>query len=196
MSSSTNHATAPSALSITVRPDGVAVVTYDIPGAPVNTLNESFAADFERVFGQVASDPKIKAAILVSGKADTWIAGADIEMLQTLTTAAEAEAMVRAGHRAILKIVDSPKPVVAAVHGAALGGGFEVALACHGRVASDDRKTVFSFPEVQLGLLPGMNGLQRFAEKVGLQVALDYGLTGKNLRPAKAKSLGVVDDVV
>lgn len=194
--STNSNGTAPSALSLTVRPDGVAVVTYDVPGAAVNTLNASFAADFERVFGQVGSDPKIKAAILVSGKADTWIAGADIEMLQTLKTAAEAEAMVRSGHRAVLKIVDSPKPVVAAVHGAALGGGFEVALACHGRVASDDRKTVFALPEVQLGLLPGMNGLQRFAEKVGLQVALDYGLTGKNLRPSKAKSLGVVDDVV
>lgn len=196
MSTTTNSSASPSALSITVRPDGVAVVTYDVPGAPVNTLNASFAADFERVFSEVASDPKIKAAVIVSGKPDTWIAGADIEMLSTLTTATEAEAMVRAGHRAVLKIVDSPKPVVAAVHGAALGGGFEVALACHGRVASDDRKTVFAFPEVQLGLLPGMNGLQRFAEKVGLQVALDYGLTGKNLRPSKAKSLGVVDDVV
>ena len=188
--------TKPSALSLTVRPDGVAVVTHDVVGAPVNTLDAAFAADFERVFGQVASDPKIKAAILVSGKADTWIAGADLEMLQTLHTAGEAEAMVRGGHRAIMKIVDSPKPVVAAVHGAALGGGFEVALACHGRVASDDRKTVFGLPEVQLGLLPGMNGLQRLAEKVGLQVALDHGLTGKNLRVSKAKSLGVVDDVV
>jgi 3-hydroxyacyl-CoA dehydrogenase/enoyl-CoA hydratase/3-hydroxybutyryl-CoA epimerase len=196
MSTKTSHGAAPSALSLTVRPDGVAVVTYDVVGAPVNTLNASFAADFERVFGEVASDPKIKAAILVSGKADTWIAGADIEMLQSMKTAGEAEAMVRAGHHAILKIVDSPKPVVAAVHGAALGGGFEVALACHGRIASDDRKTTFALPEVQLGLLPGMNGLQRFAEKVGLQVALDHGLTGKNLRAAKAKSLGVVDDVV
>ncbi len=196
MSTKTSHGAAPSALSLTVRPDGVAVVTYDVVGAPVNTLNASFAADFERVFGEVASDPKIKAAILVSGKADTWIAGADIEMLQTMKTAGEAEAMVRAGHHAILKIVDSPKPVVAAVHGAALGGGFEVALACHGRIASDDRKTTFALPEVQLGLLPGMNGLQRLAEKVGLQVALDHGLTGKNLRAAKAKSLGVVDDVV
>jgi 3-hydroxyacyl-CoA dehydrogenase / enoyl-CoA hydratase / 3-hydroxybutyryl-CoA epimerase len=196
MSTKPDSGAAPSALSLTVRPDGVAVVTYDVVGAPVNTLNASFAADFERVFGQVASDPKIKAAILVSGKADTWIVGADIEMLQTLHTAGEAEAMVRSGHRAILKIVDSPKPVVAAVHGAALGGGFEVALACHGRIASDDKKTVFALPEVQLGLLPGMNGLQRLAEKVGLQVALDHGLTGKNLRASRAKSLGVVDDVV
>ena len=196
MSTKTDSGPASSAFSLTVRPDGVAVVLYDVIGAPVNTLNASFVADFERIFGRVASDPEIKAAIFVSGKTDSWIVGADIEMLQAMKTGAEAEAMVRGGHRAILKIVDSPKPVVAAVHGAALGGGFEVALACHGRIASDDKKTVFGLPEVQLGLLPGMNGLQRFAEMVGLQVALDHGLTGKNLRAAKAKSLGVVDDVV
>ncbi len=78
----------------------------------------------------------------------------------------------------------------------ALGGGFELALACHGRVLSDDRKTVFGLPEVQLGLLPGLNGLERLAEKVGLQVALDHGLTGKNMRAEKARALGVADEVV
>lgn len=98
--------------------------------------------------------------------------------------------------KAILKVVDSNKPVVAAIHGAALGGGFEVALACHGRVLSDDRKTVLALPEVQLGLLPGMNGLERLAALTGLQTALDYGLTGKNMRAEKARSLGVADDVV
>ena len=104
MSTTSESGAAPSALSLTVRPDGVAVVTYDVPGAAVNTLNASFAADFERIFGQVGSDPKIKAAILVSGKTDTFIAGADIEMLQSMHTAGEAEAMVRSGHRAILKL--------------------------------------------------------------------------------------------
>jgi 3-hydroxyacyl-CoA dehydrogenase/enoyl-CoA hydratase/3-hydroxybutyryl-CoA epimerase len=183
-------------LTLAVRPDGVAVITYDIPGEPVNTLKASFAEEFERVFGEALSDPTIKAAVLVSGKADTWIAGADIEMLKGVATAAQGADMCRTGHRAILKLVDSPKPVVAAIHGAALGGGFEVALACHARVLTDDKKTVLAFPEVQLGLLPGMNGLQRLAEKVGLQVAIDYGLTGKNMRPSKARSLGVADDVV
>ena len=172
------------------------MVTYDVPGEPVNTLKPTFAADLERIFDEVARDPAIKAAILVSGKPDGFIAGADIAMLQAVTTAAEASAMCRAGHASVLRIVDSPKPVVAAVHGAALGGGFEVALACHGRVLSDDRKTVLGLPEVQLGLLPGLNGLERLAEKVGLQVALDHGLTGKTMRAAKARELGVADDVV
>ena len=185
-----------SALSLRTRPDGVAVVTYDVPGEPVNTLKASFAAEFEEVFGKVASDPAIKAAVLVSGKPSGFIAGADIEMIKAITTAAEAEQMVRQGHKAILKVADSNKPVVAAIHGAALGGGFEVALACHGRVLSDDKKTTLALPEVQLGLIPGMNGLQRLALLSGLQVALDYGLTGKNMRPQKAKSLGVADDIV
>jgi 3-hydroxyacyl-CoA dehydrogenase/enoyl-CoA hydratase/3-hydroxybutyryl-CoA epimerase len=186
----------PSALTVSVRPDGVAVLTYDVAGAPVNTLRASFAAELERVFTAVAADPAVKAAILVSGKRDGFIAGADLEMIQALGTATEATEMCRVGHRAIEGLVDSPKPVVAAVHGAALGGGFEVALACHGRVLSDDRQTVLGLPEVQLGLLPGLNGLLRLAALAGLQVALDHGLTGKTMRAAKARSLGVADEVV
>ena len=185
-----------SALSIRVRPDGVAVVTYDVPGEPVNTLKASFAAEFERVFAEVARDPGIRAAVLVSGKREGFIAGADIEMLKAARTAADAEGLCRTGHAAMARLATLGKPVVAAVHGAAQGGGFEVAHACHGRVLSDDRKTMLGFPEVQLGLLPGANGLQRLAARVGLQVALDHGLTGKNMRPSKARSLGVADEVV
>lgn len=184
------------AVTVAVRPDGVAVITYDVPGEAVNTLKPTFAADFERISSQIEGDPGIKAAILVSGKADTWIAGADIEMLKEITTAAQAEALSRAGHAALERIVRSPKPIVAAIHGAALGGGLEVALACHARVLTDDKKTVLGLPEVQLGLLPGINGLQRLAALAGLQAALDYGLTGKNMRPQKARQLGVADDVV
>ncbi|WP_437317253.1 fatty acid oxidation complex subunit alpha FadJ [Sorangium sp. So ce385] len=195
-STATQSPAAKSPVSLEVRPDGVAVVTYDVPGEAVNTLKPTFAGDLERIMGQIASNPLIKAAILVSGKADTWIAGADIDMLKSVTTAAQAEAMCRAGHEAVLRIVRSPKPIVAAIHGAALGGGLEVALACHARVLSDDKKTVLGLPEVQLGLLPGINGLQRLAERAGLQAALDHGLTGKNMRPSKARQLGVADDVV
>ncbi|HVY49042.1 MAG TPA: fatty acid oxidation complex subunit alpha FadJ [Minicystis sp.] len=184
------------ALTIDVRLDGVAVITYDVPGEAVNTLKASFADEFARVFDQIANDPKIKAAVFTSGKKDGFIAGADIDMLKGARTAAEAEQICRTGHKAALRLVDCPKPVVAAVHGAALGGGFEVALACDARVLSDDKKTQLGLPEVQLGLLPGMSGLQRLAAVVGLQAALDYGLTGKTMRAPKAKSLGVADDVV
>jgi 3-hydroxyacyl-CoA dehydrogenase/enoyl-CoA hydratase/3-hydroxybutyryl-CoA epimerase len=193
----TNGAAKPARiLTVDVRADGVAIITYDVPGEPVNTLKASFADEFETIFGTTLADPKIKAAVLVSGKPDTFIAGADIEMLKGVKTASQGTELCRGGHRAILKLVDSEKPVVAAIHGACLGGGLEVALACHARVLSDDKKTVLALPEVQLGLLPGMNGLQRLAQKVGLQVAMDYGLSGKNMRAPKAKSLGVADDVV
>src|SRR5262245_24099942 len=187
MNASPAQAARPEALSIDVRPDGVAVITYDVPGEPVNTLKASFAAELERAFNELASNPAITAAVLVSGKPDGFIAGADIEMLRSIQTISQAEAASRMGHRAISLLADSPKPIVAAVHGPALGGGFEVALACHGRVLSDDKKTVLGNPEVQIGLLPGLHGLQRLASMTSLATALDYGTTGKNMRESKAK---------
>jgi 3-hydroxyacyl-CoA dehydrogenase / enoyl-CoA hydratase / 3-hydroxybutyryl-CoA epimerase len=185
-----------SALSVRVRDDGVAVVTYDVPGEPVNTLKASFSKEFEAMLADIESNSRVKAVVLVSGKPDTFIAGADIEMLKAAKTAQDAEALCRVGHETIGRLAASNKPIVAAVNGAALGGGFEVALACRARVLSDDSKTVLGFPEVQLGILPGLNGLQRLAAKAGLQMALDYGLTGKNMRAAKARQLGVADEVV
>ncbi len=183
-------------LSLAVRPDGVAVITFDVPGEPVNTLQASFAEEFEAILRKVDGDSSVRAAIIVSGKPDSWIAGANIDMLKACQTAADAEKLSRMGQDGYKRLEALHKPVVAAINGAALGGGFELALACHGRVLSDDRKTVLGLPEVQLGLLPGSNGLQRLARMTSLQVALDHGLTGKNLRPSKAKKLGVADDVV
>jgi 3-hydroxyacyl-CoA dehydrogenase/enoyl-CoA hydratase/3-hydroxybutyryl-CoA epimerase len=185
-----------SPLSLEALGDGVAVVTYDVPGEAVNTLKASFADHFERVLADAARDPRVRAIVLASGKPDSFIAGADITMLERVTTTTEAEALCRRGHAAVARLASSPKPIVAAVHGAALGGGLELALACRARVLSDDPKTVVGLPEVQIGLIPGLNGLQRLAALAGLQVALDHGLTGKTMRPATAKRLGVADDVV
>jgi 3-hydroxyacyl-CoA dehydrogenase/enoyl-CoA hydratase/3-hydroxybutyryl-CoA epimerase len=182
--------------SVRVRDDGVGVVTYDVPGEPINVLKATFNDEFRALFGELEQNEKVKAAVLISGKADSFIVGADIEVLKAVTTSREGEALCRTGHDTIARLASAKKPIVAAVHGPALGGGFEVALACQGRVLSDDKKTVFGFPEVQLGLLPGLNGLQRLAILAGLQVALDHGLTAKNMRPRKAKELGVADDVV
>ena len=182
--------------SVRVREDGVAVVTYDVPGEPINTLRASFNDEFRTLFSDLEQNEKVKAAVLISGKPDSFIVGADIDMLKSVTTAREGEALCRTGHETIARLTSAKKPVVAAVHGQALGGGFEVALACQGRVLSDDKKTALGFPEMQLGLLPGLNGLQRLAQLAGLQVALDHGLTAKNMRPSKAKQLGVADDVV
>ena len=186
---------ATSPFRVATRADGVAVVTYDVPGESTNTLRADFAEHFLALIDQIEADPAVRAAVLVSGK-DSFIVGADVGMLSAVTTRAEGEALCRNGHHAIDRFAAMTKPVVAAVHGQALGGGFEVALACRGRVASDDPKTSFGLPEVQLGLLPGLHGLQRLAALVGFQVALDHGLTGKTLRAKKAASLGVVAEVV
>ncbi len=176
--------------------DGVATVRYDQPHSPVNTLNTRVGPVFERIFTRIEQDASIVGAILVSGKSDTWIAGADIDELRHVTTPREGEALSRGGQQLLNRLAAMPKPFIAAIHGAALGGGLEIALACRYRIATDHAKTVLALPEVQLGLLPGAGGTQRLPRLVGLQVALDMILTGKNIRAKKAWQIGLVHELV
>jgi len=175
---------------------GVAVICYDQPGSPVNTLNSRVAPVFDRFFARVEQDEAIVGAVLTSGKADTWIAGADIDELTRIVVAADGEALSRGGHAVLDRLAGLRKPVVAAIHGAALGGGLEVALACRHRIASDHAKTVMALPEVQLGLIPGAGGTQRLPRTVGLQAALDMILTGRNIKAKKAWQMGLVHELV
>ncbi|MGC4115398.1 MAG: fatty acid oxidation complex subunit alpha FadJ [Myxococcales bacterium] len=138
----------------------------------------------------------MKAAVIISGKPDTFIAGADLKMLSAVTTAQDAERLAREGQAAFNRLEQIRFPVVAAIHGACLGGGLELALACTWRIASDDSKTSLGFPEVQLGLLPGAGGTQRAPRLMGVQTALDLILTGKQLKATKALKVGLVDEVV
>jgi 3-hydroxyacyl-CoA dehydrogenase / enoyl-CoA hydratase / 3-hydroxybutyryl-CoA epimerase len=184
------------ALTIERREDGVAVLTLDIPGEPVNTLKASFADDFREAVETLESSPEIRAAVLISGKKDNFLAGADITMLRDADTADAAAELARQGQRAMQRIADLRIPIVAAIHGSCLGGGLELAMACHARVATDSSKTKLGLPEVQLGLLPGAGGTQRLPRLVGIQAALDLILTGKQIPAKKAKSLGLVDEVV
>ena len=183
-------------LTIEKRDDGVAIVRMDIPGEPMNTLKADFVDTFTAVFSSVENDADIKAVVFTSGKKDSFIAGADVTMLETVNSADEGERISLEGHKAMARIENCPKPVVAAIHGVALGGGLEVALACHARVASDSKKTKLGLPESQLGLIPGAGGTQRLPRLVGVQPALDMMLTGKQLDAKKARKLGLVDDVV
>ena len=176
--------------------DGVAIVRYDQPDSAVNTLNTRIGPVFERLFTRIEQDPSIVGAVLVSGKPDSWIAGADIDELQHVATSADGEELSRSGQRLLNRLAALPKPFVAAIHGAALGGGLEVALACRYRVATDHPKTVLALPEVQLGLLPGAGGTQRLPRTIGLQAALDMMLTGKNIRAKKAWHMGLVHELV
>ena len=176
--------------------DGIAVVTIDLPGAQVNTVTAGLRAEFAELFTQLAGDSSVKGVVILSGKADTWLAGADIDEFLTLHSAADGEALSRGGQALLDKLETLAIPVVAAIHGACLGGGLETALACRYRIATDHPKTVLALPEVQLGLIPGAGGTQRLPRLVGLQRALDMILTSRTVRAKKAWQMGLVDELV
>jgi 3-hydroxyacyl-CoA dehydrogenase/enoyl-CoA hydratase/3-hydroxybutyryl-CoA epimerase len=176
--------------------DAIAVVTFDLPGEPVNKLSNAVRVEFEALLIRLRDDAEVKGVVLISGKPDTFIAGADIEEFTALTTQTEAERLSFEGQEMVSRVETLPKPVVAAIHGACLGGGLELALACHYRIASDHHKTQLGLPEVQLGLIPGAGGCQRLPRLVGLRAALDMILAGKSERAAKALRIGLVDEVV
>ena len=178
------------------RDDDVVVLTLDVPGESQNTLKEEFAAELEGLFAELQEAEGVRGIVLISGKPDTFLAGADIEMLRRQTDAPSIEALSRAGQDAMNRLAALPIPVVCAIHGPCLGGGLELALACTSRIATDDPKTVLALPEVQLGLLPGAGGTQRLPRLIGIPAALDMMLTGRRVRARKAKKMGIVDDVV
>ncbi|HEY8196223.1 MAG TPA: fatty acid oxidation complex subunit alpha FadJ [Gemmatimonadales bacterium] len=176
--------------------NGIAVVTFDLPGEPVNKLNSAVKTELEALLGRLREDSLTRAVVLISGKADNFIAGADIEEFTAIGTQAEAERLSFEGQETVSRLETFQKPIVAAIHGACLGGGLEVALACHYRIATDHPKTVLGLPEVQLGLIPGAGGCQRLPRLIGARAALDMILTGKTERAQKALRLGLVDEVV
>jgi len=178
------------------RADGVAVVTLDDANAMHNTFTPELGHQLTAALDALENDAAVVAVVIRSGKKDSFFVGANIDFVRTIRFAKDAEdASLEVGRR-FARMTNGAKPVVACVHGPALGGGFELALACTATVASDDPKTVLGLPEVKLGLMPAANGLIRVAERAGLRVALDVGLTGRNLRPRRALALGLVDEVV
>jgi len=178
------------------RDDGVFVVSLDVPGEKLNVLSLGLLDEFEAVFKTIASDANARGVVIMSGKPEGFIAGADIKQFVAVTTAAEAIALASKGHDLLNRIEGSRIPFVAAINDICLGGGTELSLACAGRVASDDPKTAIGLPEVQLGLVPGMGGTQRLPRLVGLTLGLDLILSARNLKATKALRAGLVDDVV
>jgi 3-hydroxyacyl-CoA dehydrogenase / enoyl-CoA hydratase / 3-hydroxybutyryl-CoA epimerase len=190
----TAHATS-SALTVSIE-DGIAVISFDLPNESVNKFSTAVVAEFDEVLSELERRTEVKAAVLISGKPDGFIAGADVDIFLEFKTAKDGESASAAGHRMMHRLARSRAPVVAAINGACLGGGLEAALACAYRIATDQPKTVFAFPETQLGLIPGAGGTQRLPRAVGLQAALDMILTAKNVRARKALSTGLIHELV
>src|SRR4051794_27173130 len=179
--------------------DGIVVLTLDDPNQSANTMNaayaESMAATVERL---EAEKDSIKGVVITSAK-KTFFAGGDLRDLRKARKedAADVAEFVRSGKAQLRRLETLGKPVVAAINGAALGGGLEICLACHHRVIVDDPKAVVGFPEVQLGLLPGAGGVVRSVRMLGIVNALmGLLLQGQRVRPQQAKELGVVDEIV
>ena len=185
--------------------DGIALVTWDMPGRSMNVLSQSSMADMASIIEKIMSDDAIKGAVLTSGK-DAFCAGADLSMMGGQAGGSgegSQEERVKAMYEGNLKfnmllrsLETCGKPVAAAINGTALGGGLEVTLACHYRVASDNPKTQIGLPEAKVGLLPGGGGTQRLPRLIGAQAALPLILQGTSLDPQKALKAGIVHKVV
>jgi 3-hydroxyacyl-CoA dehydrogenase / enoyl-CoA hydratase / 3-hydroxybutyryl-CoA epimerase len=176
---------------------GIAYVCVDVVGEKVNTLSTPMTDRFEEILDGLEREQGIEGVVLYSGKPDGFIAGFDIAELKVFgDDPGGLKALVKRGHALMASFEHLKVPVVAAIHGACLGGGLEVALACHARVATEHKKTKLGLPEVMLGVIPGGGGTQRLPRLIDLQVALDMILTGKQIGAKKARALGLVDEVV
>lgn len=174
--------------------NGVAFLYLDQKDSKVNVVSPTLIDVFEQIIDEIIADDAIKAAVFISAKKD-FIAGADIQSFKA-DKVGDFQPISRKGHDLLAKLENSPKPFVAAIHGTAYGLGVELPLACAARVATNHRSTKFALPEVKLGLLPGGGGTQRLPRLIGLQASLDMMLTGKNIFSAKAKKMGLVDELV
>ena len=172
--------------------DRIATVTLHRP-EKLNALNNEVLQELERIFADLEQDPEVGVVIVTGTGEKAFVAGADISELKTLdTTGARVQAL--RGQAVFQRIESLPKPVIAAVNGFALGGGCELALACHIRIASETAR--FGLPEVSLGIIPGYGGTQRLARLVGKGVALDMILSGEMTPAADALRMGLVSRVV
>ena len=182
------------AFTLAIDADGIGLVTIDMPGRAMNVLNETLTAPFAELVTRLETDAALKGLVITSGKS-TFIVGADIDQLTQITSAEEAYQLCEALKGMLRRMEKCGKPVVAALNGTALGGGLELALACHARIALDDPKLKLGLPEVKLGLLPGGGGTQRVPRLIGIQKSFELITQGKELSAAKAKEMGLVTDL-
>ena len=184
--------------------DGIAVITWDMPGRSMNVMNDASLGEFATAVEQALSDAETKGVIITSAK-PAFIAGADLDWLEVLMAGASREteeARIRSLfdrfmnlHRLFRRIETAKKPFVAAINGTALGGGFEICLACHRRIATEDPRAQLGLPEAKVGLFPGIGGTQRYLRMLGALEALPLLLEGTSLSPAQALARGLVDEL-
>jgi enoyl-CoA hydratase/carnithine racemase len=172
--------------------DRVALITIDHP--PVNALNVQTMLELESVVDEISADPNVKVAVITGGGQLAFVAGADINEFTKVNSAAEAKELINHGQRTFAKIATNAKPFIAAINGIALGGGMELAIACHLRIIGDRAK--LGQPEINLGIIPGWGGTQRLARIVGRAKTIELVLTGDQITAQEAFRLNLVNKVV
>eukprot|EP01135_Chromosphaera_perkinsii_P009877 Nk52_evm7s1945 gene=Nk52_evmTU7s1945 len=200
-------------ITLEMQENGVAVVRFNAPNAKVNTLGTELQAQVEDILNTIDRDGneekdyvtvdsekcksrKCIAVVIISSKPDTFIAGADVKMLNGCETAEACAALASYGQQMFNRISAQSRPVVVAIHGTALGAGLEMAMSAHYRIATNHPKTQLGLPEVKLGLFPGAGGTQRLPRLIGLTEALPMILSGSNCSASKALALGLVNELV
>jgi 3-hydroxyacyl-CoA dehydrogenase/enoyl-CoA hydratase/3-hydroxybutyryl-CoA epimerase len=176
--------------------DGVLRVVFDLPGQRVNLFTEHNLQELSRMLDEARARDEIRAVLFASAKPGMFIAGLDVDHIESLTDAYKAAEASRFGQAVFQKIAALDRPTACAINGICLGAGAELALACGLRVAANDRAVRIGLPEVQLGIIPGFGGTQRLPRRLGLSAALDLILSGRKLDAAAAKRAGLVDLVV
>lgn len=172
--------------------EGIGIITIDRP--PVNALSKQVMEELGNVIDSVRADADVKAVIITGGGSLAFVAGADINEIAELRSSQEAEAIAARGQAIINKIEDMQKPVICAINGVCLGGGNELAMACHIRIAGDRAR--FGQPEITLGIIPGFGGTQRLPRLVGVSKAIELILTGDMINAQEAYRIGLIDKVV
>jgi len=183
--------------------DGIALLTIDVPDQSMNVITPAFLADLGEAIARIAGEAAIAGAVICSGKRSGFMAGMDLKYLGNMLKEATADKPDMAAlfdrlftlDDLLRKLETCGKPVAVAIEGTAMGGGLELALACHHRVLSSDPKVAIGLPEILVGLFPGGGGSQRLPRLIGVQTALLYMLQGKSFRPAEAQALKLVDEL-
>lgn len=172
---------------------GLFALVFDLINEKVNKLGPAVVEELRGHLDGLKDRKGVKALLVISGKPSIFIAGADIDVIRGITDPAEGTRLSREGQAVIQRLEDMKFPVIAAINGASMGGGTELALCCKYIIVSDNPATKIAMPEVNLGVLPGFGGTVRLPERIGLQASMDYILTGKNMSADKAVKLGFAD---
>ena len=174
--------------------DGIAKLVFDRPHSSANIFDAATLLETQQAIETVASDASNKALIIRSAKSSIFIAGAHIPSLSNASPG-DLSSLIDLGHQVFNQIADLKIPTVAAIHGACVGGGYEICLACDLRIATEDKSTKIGLPETQLGILPAWGGSTRLPRLIGLPAALDIIVAGKTVPAKKAHRVGMIDGI-